>query len=152
MISSICTAMNFACQTQLICLAFCVFATPIWMTKIKLSGFQCQNMDPKFGIIQQCIIKAYSREIKELNLYIKLLRVPLSNVTVYGPIIWLYLCLHTYYITDWFHCSCIPKWSVALGPHSPCTTLMGADFWKAKSEIHLPRPFTISCTWASTQT
>ncbi|XP_030246912.1 uncharacterized protein LOC115565735 [Drosophila navojoa] len=43
-------------------------------------------MNPKLGIIKQCIIKAYNREIKELHFYMTLLQKPVSNVTIHVDI------------------------------------------------------------------
>lgn len=96
--------MSFGCQTRLVCFALCVLATPTLMIRIKLKGIQCQNLNPKLGIIKQCIIKVYNREIKELHFYMTLLQKPVSNVTVGKPFSWLYqhihicISLNSYYI------------------------------------------------------
>ncbi|XP_030560387.1 uncharacterized protein LOC115762358 [Drosophila novamexicana] len=52
-------------------------ATPTGSARFKLTGLECQALDPKFCAFENCVIKPVSRGIKEINGKIILLQVPI---------------------------------------------------------------------------
>ncbi|XP_064540406.1 uncharacterized protein LOC135429857 [Drosophila montana] len=60
----------------------CLVATPTGSVRFKLTGLECQAVDPKFCAFENCIIKPVSRGIKEINGKVKLLQVPVDNITI----------------------------------------------------------------------
>ncbi|XP_064540347.1 uncharacterized protein LOC135429806 [Drosophila montana] len=78
--------MRFTCSMQIVCVAFSLLATPTWTAFIKLTGLDCLSVDPSYLVFENCIIKAQNRDIKEISVAVKLLQLPVTNVTIRGDI------------------------------------------------------------------
>ncbi|ALC41250.1 CG33632, partial [Drosophila busckii] len=50
--------------------------------KVKFTGIECRTVDKSFCNVQKCEMKAVSRGVKEISIYVKMLQVPVSNLTV----------------------------------------------------------------------
>lgn len=53
----------------------------IWGSII-FTGLQCQTVDPSFCAIDNCTFRPVRRGVKEINGRVRLLKVPIDNVTV----------------------------------------------------------------------
>lgn len=58
------------------------FAISLVSGGIIFSGLECHTVDPSFCTIINCIVKPLGRGLKEINARVRLLKVPVDNVTV----------------------------------------------------------------------
>ncbi|KAH8299644.1 hypothetical protein KR044_004111, partial [Drosophila immigrans] len=53
---------------------------------IKITGIHCQVVDPLFLKFENCVIKPVNRDVKELNMVIRVFQLPVNNVTIEAEI------------------------------------------------------------------
>ncbi|KAH8263070.1 hypothetical protein KR044_003840, partial [Drosophila immigrans] len=70
----------------LISILIILTVTRTWSRTVRFTGLSCQDDDPSFSRFENCILRAKSWEIKEVSIVVKLLKVPVDNVTVRAEI------------------------------------------------------------------
>ncbi|KAH8300019.1 hypothetical protein KR044_008513 [Drosophila immigrans] len=53
-----------------------------WGTVIKLNELKCRSVDPSFALFDKCEMRDIGRNDKEANMVVKLLQIPVTNVTI----------------------------------------------------------------------
>ncbi|XP_051859480.1 uncharacterized protein LOC117568019 isoform X3 [Drosophila albomicans] len=49
---------------------------------VRITGLSCQVVDPMFCRFENCVLKAKSRDFKELSMVVRLLQIPVDNITL----------------------------------------------------------------------
>ncbi|KAH8390985.1 hypothetical protein KR215_003323 [Drosophila sulfurigaster] len=49
---------------------------------VRITGLSCQVVDPTFCQFENCVLKAKSRDFKELSMVVRLLQIPVDNITI----------------------------------------------------------------------
>lgn len=57
-------------------------AIPLIWGGFRFAGLECRAVDPAFCAFVNCTMKPVSRGVKEINGAIRLLKVPIDNITV----------------------------------------------------------------------
>lgn len=70
--------MNLALHISLIILIKMSIAS----SNTKLTNIKCEAFDKPFAIFKECDLKIPKRDTVSLNLYVKLFKLPVNNITV----------------------------------------------------------------------
>lgn len=101
------------CQIALII----TLAIPLIWGGFRFTGLDCRAVDPTFCAFVNCTIKPIKRGVKEINGAVRLLKVPVDNITVKTLTIYPALCT-----TNIFHlCRFAPRSFDAATVNTPCT-------------------------------
>lgn len=49
---------------------------------LKLTNLKCTEFDPQFAVFKECYLKLKNRNTVEMNLYVKLFQIPVTNIWV----------------------------------------------------------------------
>ena len=48
----------------------------------KLTNLKCNEFDPTFAVFKECLLKLRKRNTVDMNVYVKLFKIPVNNITV----------------------------------------------------------------------
>lgn len=63
-------------------LVFFYIFTSVTATFVKLTNLKCKEFDPPFAVFKQCYLKLKTRNTVGMNIYVKVFKIPVANVTV----------------------------------------------------------------------
>jgi len=66
----------------IVLLTFVHLVTFSWGTLLRVTGLECHVVDPTFSRFENCVLKPVRRGVKELNMVVRLLQLPVTNVSV----------------------------------------------------------------------
>ncbi|KAH8371026.1 hypothetical protein KR093_005945 [Drosophila rubida] len=59
-----------------------IINTVAWGTNVRLNDIKCHSVSPSFAVFGKCEMRTITRNTKEVNIIVKLLKVPVTNVTI----------------------------------------------------------------------